>query len=115
MVKAGFSIFLKRASVALRRDKSLNGRLKGKKQVDANSAVLEAVVRAREFEGRAKYRLYQPGSERRVVGSWWNGLSKTGCEVTSRGAVGRSTQAMRSTWDDNGQGTCDDEGVPAST
>jgi hypothetical protein len=50
MVKAGFSIFLKRASVALRRDKSLNGRPKGKKWVDANSAVVEAVVRATMFQ-----------------------------------------------------------------
>jgi hypothetical protein len=50
MVKAGFPIFLKRASVALRWDKSLNGRLKGKKRVDANSAVLKAVVRAIEFQ-----------------------------------------------------------------
>ena len=50
MVKAGFFIFLKRASVALRGAKSLNGRPRGKKRVDANSAVLEAEIRATKFQ-----------------------------------------------------------------
>jgi hypothetical protein len=82
MVKAGFFICLKRASVALRQGKSLNGRRKGQKR------------------GRREQRSLGSSGTRNVVpvigererkeggGLSWNGLSKTGCGVTSRGAVG---------------------------